>query len=58
MHYKFDKNITSFGKKKNRSVGNLFYNVQKYRDGFGITRAVLFLFSQACSGQGAICDSK
>ena len=44
--------------KKNRSVGNLFYNVQKYRDGFGITRAVLFLFSQACSGQGAICDSK
>ena len=43
--------------KKNRSVGNLFYNVQKYRDGFGITRAVLFLFSQACSGQGAICDS-
>jgi len=44
--------------KKNRSVGNLFYNVQKYKDGFGITRAVLFLFSQACSGQGAICDSK
>ena len=39
-------------------MGNLFYNVQKYRDGFGITRAVLFLFSQACSGQGAICDSK
>ena len=30
--------------KKNRSVGNLFYNVQKYRDGFGITRAVLFYF--------------
>lgn len=44
--------------KKNRSVGNLFYNVQKYRDGFGITRAVLFLFSQDCSGQGAICDFK
>lgn len=30
--------------KKNRFVGNLFYNVQKYRDGFGITRAVLFYF--------------
>ena len=30
--------------KKNRSVGNLFYNVRKYRDGFGITRAVLFYF--------------
>ena len=30
--------------KKNRSVGNLFYNVQKYRDGFGITRTVLFYF--------------
>ena len=25
-------------------MGNLFYNVQKYRDGFGITRAVLFYF--------------
>ena len=30
--------------KKKRSVGNLFYNVRKYRDGFGITRAVLFYF--------------
>ena len=30
--------------KKNRSVGNLFYNVRKYRDGFGMTRAVLFYF--------------
>ena len=30
--------------KKNRSVGKLFYYVQKYMDGFGITRAVLFYF--------------
>ena len=52
------KILPSSVNKKNRSVGNLFYNVQKYRDGFGITRAVLFLFSQDCSGQGAICDSK
>ena len=25
-------------------MGNLFYNAPKYRDGFGITRAVLFYF--------------
>lgn len=58
MHYKFDKILPRSVNKKNRSVGNLFYNVQKHMDGFGITRAVLFLFSQACSGQGAICGSK
>ena len=25
-------------------MGNLFYNAPKYREGFGITRAVLFYF--------------
>ena len=25
-------------------MGNLFYNAPKYRDGFGITRVVLFYF--------------
>ena len=44
MHYKFYKILPRSVNKKNRSVGNLFYNVQKYRDGFGITRAVLFYF--------------
>ena len=39
-----NKVLPSSVNKKNRSVGNLFYNVQKYRDGFGITRAVLFYF--------------
>ena len=44
MHYEFYKILPRSVNKKNRSVGNLFYNVQKYRDGFGITRAVLFYF--------------
>ena len=39
-----NKVLPSSVNKKKRSVGNLFYNVQKYRDGFGITRAVLFYF--------------